>query len=64
LNEGLEAGLTARGLVFNRPGAAPFQEVLRTAGFYRDWKRKFGADAWGVARAGRRRPARLTGGFG
>jgi len=46
LNESLESGLTARGLVFNRPDAAPFQEVLRKAGFYRDWKNKFGADAW------------------
>ena len=24
----------------------PFQEALKTAGFYKEWREKFGEDAW------------------
>ena len=46
MNESLGAGLTARGLVFNRPDAVPFQEVLRKAGLYRDWTNKASLGRW------------------
>jgi hypothetical protein len=32
--------------VFNRPDKAQFRETLTKAGFYADWKQKYGADAW------------------
>jgi hypothetical protein len=33
-------------MIFNKPDPAPFREALRKAGFYAQWKEKFGADAW------------------
>ncbi len=38
--------LEAKGLVFNKPDPAPFRETLVKAGFYADWKAKFGEEAW------------------
>jgi tripartite ATP-independent transporter DctP family solute receptor len=46
LNIDLESSLKAKGLVFNRPDKAQFRETLTKAGFYADWKQKYGADAW------------------
>ena len=38
--------LTAKGLTFNQPDVAPFREKLRSAGFYAEWKGKYGDHAW------------------
>jgi tripartite ATP-independent transporter DctP family solute receptor len=46
LNGGLRQDLAAKGLAFNQPDPAPFRDKLRQAGFYADWKRKFGEEAW------------------
>ena len=48
LNTDLEASLKAKGLVFNRPDKAPFRQALTKAGFYADWKQKYGPEAWAV----------------
>jgi tripartite ATP-independent transporter DctP family solute receptor len=48
LNTDLEASLTAKGLVFNRPDKTPFRLTLAKAGFYADWKQKYGPEAWAV----------------
>jgi tripartite ATP-independent transporter DctP family solute receptor len=48
LNAGLESELKTRGLSFNDVDKKPFQEALRTAGFYAEWKRKFGDEAWAI----------------
>lgn len=48
LNDSLEGALTQKGMVFNRTDTEKFRAALRTAGFYADWKQKFGAEAWGV----------------
>ena len=48
LNIELEASLKAKGLVFNRPDKAQFRQTLTKAGFYADWKQKYGAEAWAV----------------
>jgi tripartite ATP-independent transporter DctP family solute receptor len=48
LNASLQGELTTKGLVFNKPDQAPFREQLRKAGFYDEWKRKFGDEAWGL----------------
>ncbi|MBN9372998.1 TRAP transporter substrate-binding protein [Hydrogenophaga sp. YM1] len=44
----LQKDLTAKGIVFNSPATAPFREKLRSAGFYAEWKAKFGDEAWAV----------------
>jgi TRAP-type transport system periplasmic protein len=46
LNSGLQQDLAAKGLVFNQPVVAPFRDKLRSAGFYAEWKGKYGDQAW------------------
>jgi TRAP-type transport system periplasmic protein len=48
LNAGLESELKTKGLSFNDVDKRPFQEALRSAGFYAEWKRKFGDEAWAI----------------
>jgi len=47
LNNVLEAQLKTKGMVFNYPDIKPFREVLSKAGFYREWKTKYGPEAIG-----------------
>ncbi|AKJ67058.1 ABC transporter substrate-binding protein [Pandoraea thiooxydans] len=46
LNDTLEANLKAKGLQFNNVDADSFRDTLRSAGFYADWHKKFGDQAW------------------
>lgn len=46
LNAMLRADLESKGMVFSQPDPAPFREVLKKAGFYVQWREKFGDDAW------------------
>jgi TRAP-type transport system periplasmic protein len=48
LNATLQQDLAAKGLVFNKPDAAPFREKLRSAGFYTEWKGKYGDEVWAI----------------
>jgi tripartite ATP-independent transporter DctP family solute receptor len=48
LNATLQQSLAAKGLEFNRPDPAPFRDKLRSAGFYTEWKAKYGDEAWGL----------------
>jgi TRAP-type transport system periplasmic protein len=48
LNATLQQDLAAKGLVFNRPDPAPFRDKLRAAGFYSEWKNKYGDEAWAL----------------
>lgn len=48
LNATLQQDLAAKGLVFNRPDPSPFRDKLRTAGFYTEWKGKYGDEAWSL----------------
>ena len=48
LNESVAAGLQAKGLSLNRPPADTFRAKLRDAGFYAEWKGRFGAEPWGL----------------
>jgi TRAP-type transport system periplasmic protein len=48
LNATLQGDLTAKGLAFNTPDHAPFREKLRAAGFYTEWKSKYGDEAWAI----------------
>jgi tripartite ATP-independent transporter DctP family solute receptor len=48
LNANLESELKTKGLTFNTVDKKPFQEALRNAGFYAEWKGKFGDEAWAI----------------
>ncbi len=48
LNASLADDLKSKGMVFNTPDAEAFRAVLRKAGFYTEWKEKYGAEAWTV----------------
>ncbi len=51
LNETLETDLKTKGMVFNRPSPDSFRTALRESGFYADWKKRFGDEAWGLLEA-------------
>lgn len=46
LNANLQQELAAKGLVFNTPRTEAFRDKLRSAGYYAEWKSKFGEEAW------------------
>jgi TRAP-type C4-dicarboxylate transport system substrate-binding protein len=46
LNNGLEAKLKGAGMQFNKVDGKPFREMLQKSGYYAEWKKKFGVDAW------------------
>ena len=48
LNVGVEATLKQKGMIFNYPDKNAFRAVLTKAGFYEEWKGKFGAEGWAV----------------
>jgi len=48
LNATVMADLKGKGLVFNQPEVAPFRDKLRSAGFYSEWKGKYGEHAWSL----------------
>ncbi len=48
LNTELEGTLKGKGLTFNSPDKKSFRDALSKAGFYADWKQKYGAEAWAV----------------
>jgi tripartite ATP-independent transporter DctP family solute receptor len=48
LNTSLQADLEAKGLAFNSTDPDSFRAKLRDNGFYSEWKRRFGDEAWGI----------------
>jgi TRAP-type transport system periplasmic protein len=48
LNATLQKELTTKGMVFNQPKSDSFRDRMRKAGFYAEWKKKFGPDAWAI----------------
>jgi tripartite ATP-independent transporter DctP family solute receptor len=48
LNATLEAQLKEKGLTFNAVNKKPFQEALKSAGFYAEWRQKYGEEAWKI----------------
>ena len=48
LNTSLRGDLEGKGFVFNDVDKAQFRDKLRAAGFYNDWRGKYGDKAWGV----------------
>ena len=47
-NGDVRAKLTAKGMVFNDTDSAKFRAALKTAGFYKEWRGRYGEDAWHV----------------
>ena len=48
LNATLQEELAGKGMVFNKPDPIPFRDKLRAAGFYAEWKGKYGDEAWAI----------------
>lgn len=48
LNARVQKDLSQKGMVFNQPNIALFQEALIKAKFYEEWKTKFGPEAWAI----------------
>ena len=48
LNESVASSLQTKGLALNRPPADTFRAKLRDAGFYAEWKGRFGAEPWAL----------------
>ena len=48
LNAQLRGKLATGGLTFNDVDPAPFRETLKRAGFYAEWRGKYGDEAWRV----------------
>ncbi|MGN6284714.1 MAG: TRAP transporter substrate-binding protein [Afipia sp.] len=48
LNATTQDDLAKKGLIFNQPKVDPFREKLRKAGFYAEWKGKYGDEAWAL----------------
>jgi tripartite ATP-independent transporter DctP family solute receptor len=48
LNDSLRGKLPQKGMVFNETDPEKFRATLRAAGFYAEWKEKYGPEAWAV----------------
>jgi tripartite ATP-independent transporter DctP family solute receptor len=46
MDRSLQADLIARGMTFNKPDPVQFKTALVKAGFYRQWQKTYGPDAW------------------
>jgi TRAP-type transport system periplasmic protein len=46
MDRSLQAELTAKGMIFNTPDPVQFRAALVKAGFYTQWQKTYGADAW------------------
>jgi len=47
-NDTLQADLTSKGMEFIAVDSAPFRAKLQSAGFYKEWRGKYGDEAWAV----------------
>src|SRR5690606_19014234 len=48
LNATLRGELEANGMTINDPDTTSFRKKLADAGFYAEWKKNFGDDAWAI----------------
>ncbi|MET0170308.1 MAG: TRAP transporter substrate-binding protein, partial [Aliihoeflea sp.] len=48
LNASVREELTTAGMEFNEPDPASFRDKLREAGFYGEWKGRYGDEAWAI----------------
>lgn len=48
LNQGLVDTLKGKGLEINTPDTQSFRDKLKAAGFYVEWRKQIGEEAWGL----------------
>jgi TRAP-type transport system periplasmic protein len=48
LDASLKGKLESQGMQFNSPDAEPFRAILKRDGFYEQWRKTFGDEAWAV----------------
>ncbi len=48
LDEATQADLKGKGMIINETTPEPFRAALKKAGFYEEWHKKFGNEAWGL----------------
>lgn len=48
INTNLIETLKGRGMAFNTVNGKPFRSALKQAGFYAEWQKKFGPEAWSI----------------
>lgn len=48
LTAGVEGDLRRKGMIFNAPDADAFRAALKNAGFYAEWRGRYGAEAWAL----------------
>jgi len=48
LNGNVKDELVSKGMQFNDPNPTLFRDALRKAGFYAEWKKKYGDEAWAI----------------
>lgn len=48
LSGNLQSQLQAKGMKFNQADPAPFRKALADAGFYKEWREKFGPESWAI----------------
>jgi tripartite ATP-independent transporter DctP family solute receptor len=48
LNASLQGTMEKQGMIFNTPPTEPFRAALKKAGFYAQWHKKYGDDAWSI----------------
>jgi TRAP-type transport system periplasmic protein len=48
LDASLRSSLEAKGMTFNTPDPAPFRAILKSGGFYSQWRKTFGEEAWDI----------------
>jgi tripartite ATP-independent transporter DctP family solute receptor len=46
MDRSMQADLTAKGMIFNKPDPVQFRAALVKSGFYAQWQKTYGADAW------------------
>jgi TRAP-type transport system periplasmic protein len=46
MDHSLQSELTAKGMTFNKPDPVQFRAALVKAGFYAQWQKTYGAEAW------------------
>jgi TRAP-type transport system periplasmic protein len=46
MDRSMQADLTAKGMTFNRPDPVQFRAALVKSGFYTQWQKTFGSEAW------------------
>jgi TRAP-type transport system periplasmic protein len=46
MDRSMQADLTAKGMIFNKPDPVQFRAALVKSGFYTQWQKTYGAEAW------------------